>query len=407
MECIPSADRSLIRALAGRVAEIAAEPRMEAVRQRWRDVNALRRPDRAPVWCRPVGCWRELLPEDALVATDPTAREIERALRQILIKADIGDDTPVEPVWRVPARFRVTPANTWGVDIRRQDTADEGGSWAYDPPLKEPADWERLTLPSFALDADAAQRDLEQADALLGDILPVQLEVAPALSGTLCNPAAALRGLEQILWDMAVAPDRVHALMALVRDATLRSMDAAEASGLLTPNNYGPMTESDPVGLLPSDGHPTLKQCWCAANSQEFDQVSPRMWKEFLLDYQMPIFARYGLVAYGCCENLTRKIDGVLSIPNLRVFVCSAWTNLDTVLERVGTRYCIMWRQKASDVVLPDDLDSIGADLESGLRRLQGFHYQVVLRELQTLAGHPRRLHDWTRLAIERAAKYA
>jgi len=206
---------------------------------------------------------------------------------------------------------------------------------------------------------------------------------------------------------MAVAPDRLHALMALVRDATLRSMDAAEASGLLTPNNYGPMTESDPVGLLPSDGHPTLKQCWCAANSQEFDQVSPRMWKEFLLDYQMPIFARYGLVAYGCCENLTRKIDGVLSIPNLRVFVCSAWTNLDTVLERVGSRYCIMWRQKASDVVLPDDLDSIGADLESGLRRLQGFHYQVVLRELQTLAGHPRRLHDWTRLAIERAAKYA
>jgi len=38
---------------------------------------------------------------------------------------------------------------------------------------------------------------------------------------------------------------------------------------------------------------------------------------------------------------------------------------------------------------------------------LQGYHYQIVLRELQTLAGHPRRLHEWTRAAIEAAARYA
>jgi hypothetical protein len=38
---------------------------------------------------------------------------------------------------------------------------------------------------------------------------------------------------------------------------------------------------------------------------------------------------------------------------------------------------------------------------------LHGYHYQIVLRELQTLAGHPRRLHDWTRIAKEMAAKYA
>jgi hypothetical protein len=38
---------------------------------------------------------------------------------------------------------------------------------------------------------------------------------------------------------------------------------------------------------------------------------------------------------------------------------------------------------------------------------LQGFHYQIVLRELQTLSGHPNRLHEWTRAAIEMAHKYA
>jgi len=143
------------------------------------------------------------------------------------------------------------------------------------------------------------------------------------------------------------------------------------------------------------------------ANSQEFDQVSPAMWEEFCLQYQKPIFARFGLVGYGCCENLTHKIAGVLSIPNLRVFVCSGWTNLDSVIEAVGTRYCIMWRQKASEVVFPDDTASIRNHLMDGARRLQGHYYQVVLRELQTLAGHPARLHAWTRLAKEAAEKYA
>jgi len=66
-----------------------------------------------------------------------------------------------------------------------------------------------------------------------------------------------------------------------------------------------------------------------------------------------------------------------------------------------------MWRQKASDVVLPGDTETIQRDLEEGTRKLQGCYVQVVLRELQTLAGHPDRLHIWTRLAKEAAARYS
>ncbi|MCF7854142.1 MAG: hypothetical protein K9N51_05030 [Candidatus Pacebacteria bacterium] len=40
-------------------------------------------------------------------------------------------------------------------------------------------------------------------------------------------------------------------------------------------------------------------------------------------------------------------------------------------------------------------------------KRLQGQYYQIVLRELQTLNGDLRRLHDWTRLAVECAETYS
>jgi hypothetical protein len=399
-------ERSLVRELARQVAEIAAERRMQEITQRWRDVNALRRPDRAPVWCRPVGCWKELLPKETLVCRTPWLREIEYGFRQVLVKREIDDDTPVDPWFAVRAVFRVSPENVWGVDIGRHESTEEGGAWGFDPPLKTPEDFERLRQPTYTYDEAETREALDRANDLLGDILPVRLECGPHLSGTLCHYAAALRGLSEIMWDMAIDPDLVHRLMAHVRDAALADADAVEATGLVTPDNHGPMTCSDPIGPEPPDGRYTLKNCWCHANSQEFDQVSPAMWDEFLLEYQKPLFQRYGLVAYGCCENLTKKAEGVLSIPNLRVFVCSAWTDLDRVLELVGHDYCIMWRQKASAVVFPDDTETIYNDLEEGLRKLQGRPYQIVLRELQTLAGHPDRLHVWTRAAKELAAKY-
>jgi len=167
----------------------------------------------------------------------------------------------------------------------------------------------------------------------------------------------------------------MHRLMAYLRDAVLGAMAQVKATGLLTPNNYGPMTCSDPIGEPDADGMIGYEHMWVMANSQEFDAVSPAMWREFLLEYQRPIIEQFGLSGYGCCEDLTHKIDGVLSLSNLRVFVCSAWTDLSRVQEAVGQEYVIMWRQKASDVVFPDDVATIRRDLEAGCRQLQGFYY--------------------------------
>lgn len=400
-------ERGVVRDLARRVAEIAHEPRMAAIEQRWRDVNARRRPDRAPVWCRPVGCWKELLPPESLVCADRGRRAWEQQFRQLLVKRDIGDDTPVEKRFTVAAVFRREPANTWGVDIRRTHSGQEGGAWAYDPPLRTEADFDRLRLPRFRYDAEQTARNLAQAHDLLGDILPVELVAGPPLGATLGNPAADLRGLEQLMLDMVLEPALVHRLMAYLRDAALQAMDDVEASGVLTPNHHGPMTCSDPIGGPGPDGAYSCANLWCMGNSQEFDQVSPAMWEEFCLQYQQPIFARCGLSGYGCCENLTHKLEGVLTIPNLSIVVCSAWTDLSRVIALAGDRCCIMWRQKASDVVLTDDEARLRADLETGARRLQGCSYQIVLRELQTLAGHPDRLHVWTRHAIAAAARFA
>ena len=89
------------------------------------------------------------------------------------------------------------------------------------------------------------------------------------------------------------------------------------------------------------------------------------------------------------------------------LMMTSAWTDLDVVLEKVGQDTCIMWRQKAGDVVFPNDTEKIRDDLVHGAQQIQGSYYQIVLRELETLAGHPDRLHIWTQYAKEAAERFA
>lgn len=402
----PDGETALIRELAGRVVELARQPRMAAVKARWRDVLALRKPDRPPVWCNPVGCWSELLPETTLVCTAPRCRELEVYFKKLLIKHEIGDDTPMNEDYRINAVFDITPANRWGVDIQREALGADGTAWHYLPALVTEADFDRLVVPRYRVNRFATSALVAEISEILGSVMPVSVSpITGYYSGaTLCQPAAELRGMEQLMMDMIDAPRMVHRLMEVMLQGEMAKLDAIVEAGGILPNNDGPMFLSSP---LREDriGDYNLLDCWIHGNSQEFDLISPDMFDEFLLEYQKKIFARFGAACYGCCENLTHKLDRILTIPNLRLLACSGWTDLPTLVERVGDRCCIMWRHKASEVVCPDDLNDFKPKLFAQAEELSGCVYQVVLRELQTLMGHPRRLEEWTRLstaAVER-----
>ncbi|MCD6352135.1 MAG: hypothetical protein J7M26_08440, partial [Armatimonadetes bacterium] len=61
---IPARDQAIVRKLAEQCMKLAQSEEYEARRRRWRDVNERRKPDRAPVWCRPAGVWKDLLPPE-------------------------------------------------------------------------------------------------------------------------------------------------------------------------------------------------------------------------------------------------------------------------------------------------------------------------------------------------------
>ena len=138
-----------------------------------------------------------------------------------------------------------------------------------------------------------------------------------------------------------------------------------------------------------------------SAESQEMAQVGPKQHAEFALEYEKQLLEPFGLTGYGCCEDLTHKTDAVLSIRNLRKFVCSAWTDLESVINAVGDRYCVEWRQNPTDVFFTNDLETIRNHLQAGIKTARGTPLQIVLQEIRTTNNNPNRLAEWAALAID------
>jgi hypothetical protein len=410
MNTIEEKERNIVRELARRLAELAHSDENSYRQKLWLDVNSLHKPERPPVICHPGGgAWTESLPSESVICKDPYLSSLEYQFRQTLYKWELGDDTVISPWMSVPSVMRLEGQYFWGlpigyVSVRYEDVSLT--AWRYDPPIKEESDIERIVPPRYHYDDTATQENLNRMHDLLGDILPVKQTCSlPGPGAWLHGWATELRGVQQLLLDLMDRPAWVHRLMRILMEGFLNVMDQYEEMGVLTLNNTGTMA-CDDLPQTDFDGkHVRLRDLWGRGESQEFQGVSPTQHEEFLLYYQKPILERFGLTYYGCCEDLTNKIPLILSIPNLRKFVCSPWTDIGKLAEAVGDRYVIEWRQKATDVVYASDLTDMRKHLERGLSLASGCYIQIVLQELETTNHNPRRLADWSALAKEVGAQ--
>ena len=74
-------DRTILKALAARVHQIAQEPVQQKKRDMWRKHTALKY-GIPPVFVSPEGSWEELIPRETLQCEDAFAKEAELELRK-------------------------------------------------------------------------------------------------------------------------------------------------------------------------------------------------------------------------------------------------------------------------------------------------------------------------------------
>lgn len=400
-------DRTILRDLAVRYMELANDPIQDERRDLWRRHNGMER-THPLIYVRAFG-WREMA-ENYTECVDPLLRHVEGFFRESLFRATLGDDWILEPWVTVRAAVVTPPEGPWGLSVHWSERTDPRGSRVWDPPLKDPADLARLADPHHVVDEEETARRVSRVQDAIGDIIPIEVDRKPAYfmwTGDISTELARLRGIEQMMLDMMDRPEWLHEVLAHMQRGILRTHEEAERAGHWTAASHQNQAVPYALGLPdPSaNGDPLpRKSLWYYCASQETTLVGPRLFNEFMLQYQIPIMAPFGLTAYGCCEDLTQKIGLLRQIPNLRRIAVAPAANVARCAEQIGSDYITSYRPSPTDHVgYGWDPDRVRAMLREDLTacRANGCRVDVTLKDVETVQGDPDRVRNWVRVCRE------
>jgi hypothetical protein len=405
IESIGAAERTTLRDLAKRVAEIASLPIQQQRRQEWKLHNSLRS-KRSMIWLSPEGAWRELVPESSLRCDGKLARTIEGQLRRTIYYHDhFCDDNLVEKTW--PVR-RAIVSSGWGIEAQWHWSNETLGARAFKPVIVQRADLRKIHFPEIHEDAAETARRTTEAQDLFGDILDVEVKGVAHISFHLMNQYTALRGLEQVMEDMIDNPAWLHEAMRLLTEGNRRLVQQYIDQNLLSLNNDWTYQNSGGNGYTdelpaPEFDPKRVRLCdmWGSAEAQELALVSPAMHEEFSLRYERELLEPFALNGYGCCEDLTRKIDQAMTIKNLRRISISPFADVDKCAEKLGGRAIYSWKPHPSHLVGQFNEEMVRSYIRHTLEatKANGCVMEMILKDTHTCEKRPERFDAWCRIA--------
>ncbi|MBI4976602.1 MAG: hypothetical protein HZC28_03925 [Spirochaetes bacterium] len=399
-------DRDTLRALASRVRAIADLPVMAERKRLWYAHNACKS-ERPMVLAFPEGAWGEMLTDSDCTCEDKLLRGWELSLRRKIYWFEhINDDNTIEPTFEIG--WCVSQGG-YGVDIKRTH-GENRGSFTWEPPLKDLSnDLKKLHTREITVDRERTFSLLDLAQSIFGDILTPRIQGGFWWSLGLTNDAIQLVGIEGLMLTMYDNPGGLHALMSFLRDDRLNALSYLEREELLTINNENGYTGSGGVAYtheLPQKDNPSgtpvrMKDLWGFAESQETVGVSPEMFAEFILPYQVPLLEKFGLNCYGCCEPVDKRLKYILPIKNMRRISISPWSDQESCAEQMGNRYVFSRKPNPAMICAQFNEDEIRADIRRTLSIASECNLEIIMKDTHTVMHEPERITRWIKIVRE------
>lgn len=402
-------DVKIIRELALQVAEIAALPVQQEKQVLWRKLNALK-PDRPMVMVDQV-CWNEMNLNDELTlrCQDPECQAYEEHLRRILYQwRHFPVDMVVEPLIRVP---RAIHNSGFGITTHEQiavsDPTNSVVSHQIANQLTNDADLDKVKMPVVSHDPAETARRLVLAQELFDGILGVVENGYNPAYMTVWDPISFWMSVEGALYALIDRPEFMIALVRRVVAGQLALLDQLETQGFLCQPQplvhcTGAWTDELPAAGFDS-AQPRSRDLWMFSMAQMFSTVSAAMFDVYEIEPCLPIFERFGLVYYGCCEPLDRKMVQVRKIPNLRKVSMSPWVNEELGAEAIGRDFVYSRKPNPALLAWPEfRSQDVRAHLQATVAvcTRYGCPLELILKDISTVNYQPQRLFEWARIAM-------
>ena len=400
-------DELILRRLAREYAVAASDPKNTVSRTLHRAVNDLN-------MIRPVVLideipFHELNFDGSLTlhCQDADFRQAEDYFRKKLFQWKyFPADMILAPYYPVYKQMTCTGCG-FGVEeeIRITDRRNPIVSHEYHDQIPDEAALERFRLSVVTYEKDATLALYNKLGSVFGDLLPVRL-VGQNCYISIWDNVARFRGVTPLLMDLAVRPEFTHKIVSRMTDYFLSLTQQMEDLGLYEAEPLHMHCTSALNSTLPGQfdgGKVRRSQVWGRSMAQIFASVSPAMHEEFDIDYMKKIMEPFGLVYYGCCEPLDRKIDIVEKLPHLRKISITPWADVEVGAEAINTRYVLASKPNPAAVALTLDEDALRKEIGRILSacKRNGCSFDMVLKDISSAGNKVENLIRWEQIVME------
>ena len=406
-------DYEKIRDLARIYAEIAMQPVNELRRVGWRRINDLERNVRPMAWINEEP-WQELNCDGSLTPTcrDPYLRTVEDFLRKTIYSWNrFPVDLIVDPFLTVK---KVTSFDECcGLRVKEDIIGDSGGggivSHGYITQFASVDDVEKIRMIEIVYDEAETMRRFVLLQEICQGIVEVRLGGQGFIHFTPWDKIAMWYNPMEIMTDLILKPELMHAIVGRYTDAMLYQLDQLEEQNMLCLCNDNQRIGSGGLGYvsdLTGDGYDEnhVRPCnqWANAMPQIFSDVSPEMHEEFALQYDRRWLQRFGLSYYGCCEPLHNKLEILKSVGNLRKISVSPWANIEKMVSEVGGKYVLS--VKPSPACFAEDSwreDQVRRNLQRLFDMTRGLPTEFIIKDISTCRNDVSRITSWCNMISE------
>jgi len=401
-------DINLLRSLAELLKEIINKPIQEKRRDLWSQLNSFEL-DRPLIYVRAFAFDEIFNPMDAK-CSDPDYRQLELRLRMLLFRDTIGDDFIIEP-WIIQNAVFTNPfGDCWGLSTNMTREGNDIKCAGFKPSLINEIDFSKMRLPCISVDEEKTAGLNDKLNSAIGDIIPVFINrkhyLASPNSGDISADLAKMRGMQELMLDAYDRPKWLHKVLAFMQGALLEIQSKTEASGdynLATQDNQA-MPYCRELNRPAISKSVKRNETWAFMAAQEFTGYSPEFFEEFMFNYQIPLLENFGMVSYGCCEDMTNNISIIKKLKNLRRIAITPYSDVKKCAEQIGGDYILSWRPNPSLMIATGlDEGAVRQHLRENFKILKQNHcrFDITLKDVETINRQPENVSKWVKIARE------
>jgi len=414
---LSSRDKDILRRLGEETAKIAALPIHQKKAELWRKMNDLDSV-RPMVYINEIP-WHEMNVDDELTlkCENKWARDLEDRLRKTVYQwKHMPGDMIVNDYIECPLVIHSTDFGIKEeVDVARTDETSDIYSRHFKIQISEPEDIEKIKMPKITHFEKATEYSYQAMSNIFDGIIPVKKVGQTHIWYTPWDYLIRWWGIQEAMMDLVMRPEMVHVAYEKMVTVWMVELDQFVEQNLLSLDCNNTRIGSGGYGYvsdLPGENfdpdHIKPHNMWGCSNAQIFSSVSPEMHWEFAVEHDLKWLNRWGLIYYGCCEPVDRKVDILRRIPNLRKITVSPWCNSERVINDIGTDYVISRKPSPSIFAgIGWSPERAEAELKDFMEKTEGkCHVELIMKDVSTVLYQPQKLWEWEKIAMKVAEEY-